>query len=58
VRRLRSVLEGLLESAPSQRRPSVENQLRLLDRYVEQNFPYLIDRQIVSVADAQGLGGR
>jgi hypothetical protein len=58
VRKLRSVLEGLLDAAPSQRRPSVENELRLLDRCVEQNFPNVIDRQIVSVADAQGLGGR
>ena len=58
VRKLRSVLEGLLDAAHSQRRPSVENELRLLDRCVEQNFPNVIDRQIVSVADAQGLGGR
>jgi hypothetical protein len=54
VRKLRSVLEGLLDAAPSQRRPSVENELRLLDRCVEQYFPNVIDRQIVSVADAKG----
>lgn len=56
VRRLRAMLENLIESLPSARRPPLELQLRVLDRAVKRSFPDAEDREAAGAADAQGLG--
>jgi uncharacterized membrane protein len=56
VRRLRAMLENLIESLPSARRPHLEVQLRVLDRAVRRSFPDAEDREAAGAADPQGLG--
>jgi uncharacterized membrane protein len=56
VRRLRAMLENLIESLPSARRPPLEVQLRVLDRAVKRSFPDAEDREAAGAADTQGLG--
>jgi uncharacterized membrane protein len=56
VRRLRAMLENLVESLPSARRPPLEVQLRVLDRAVRRSFPDAEDREAAGAADPQGLG--
>jgi uncharacterized membrane protein len=56
VRRLRAVLEDLIDRAPAARRPALEAELRRLDETVEHRFPDPIDRRLALVADRHGLG--
>jgi uncharacterized membrane protein len=55
VRRLRAMLENLIASLPTDRRPALEVQLRMLERSVERNFPDVEDRERAAFADPQGL---
>jgi uncharacterized membrane protein len=56
VRRLRAMLDNLVGSLPSSRRPPLEMELRILERAVERSFPDAEDRLRAGVADTQGLG--
>jgi uncharacterized membrane protein len=56
VRRLRAMLENLIESLPPVRRTPLEVQLQLLGRAVERAFPDEEDRALAGAADPQGLG--
>jgi len=56
VRRLRAMLEELMASLPSVRRPPLEVQLRVLGRAVARNFPDAEDLESAGAADPQGLG--
>jgi uncharacterized membrane protein len=56
VRRLRAVLQDLLDRAPAVRRPALEAELLRLDETVEHSFPNPVDRQLALVADRHGLG--
>jgi uncharacterized membrane protein len=58
ARRLRSMIENLLKSLPAHRLPAIVEELRLLDREVEERFPYPEDLLLARVGDPQGLGGR
>lgn len=58
ARRLRALLDGLLASAPTARRPAIEDQLALLDAAVERAYPDPAERALATVADHTGLGGR
>jgi uncharacterized membrane protein len=57
MRRLRAMLENLIEALPSHRNPPLREQLLLLDRSVERNFPDPEDRREAGICDFQGIGG-
>ena len=57
TRRLRALLETLLEDVPEARRPALQQQLVLLDDLVAETFPPE-QRPTAMVADRQGLGMR
>lgn len=57
-RRLRALLDGLLESLPPVHHPEVRAQLDLLDASVERAFPDPARRSVARMADSQGVGGR
>jgi uncharacterized membrane protein len=57
VRRLRSMLENLMQSLPPHRHAELRLQLELLDRTVEHHYDFAEDRALARIADPQGLGG-
>jgi uncharacterized membrane protein len=57
VRRVRSMLENLLQTLPPHRHAELRLQLELLDRTVERDYDFEEDRALARIADAQGLGG-
>ncbi|WP_426405398.1 DUF2254 domain-containing protein [Streptomyces sp. R-07] len=57
-RRLRAMLEGLLEDLPPQQHPGVQAQLSLLQESVERAFTDPARRAIAQRADLQGIGGQ
>lgn len=58
VRRLRAMIENLVQTLPALRHPALQQELSLLDREIERNFTYPEDFALAHIADAQGLGGR
>jgi uncharacterized membrane protein len=58
VRRLRAMIDNLLQALPAHRLPAIALELELLDREIEQKFPFPEDRELARIADPQGLGGR
>lgn len=56
-RRLRAMLEHLLEVMPEARQAALLEELRLLDSAVEASYPAGIMRSRAMTADRQGLGG-
>ena len=57
VRRMRAMIENLLQTLPPNRHEALVRQLSLLDREVERVFTYPEELALARVADAQGLGG-
>jgi uncharacterized membrane protein len=57
VRRLRAMIENLVQALPEHRHAALLQQLSLLDREIERTFPYREDLALAQIADAQGLGG-
>jgi uncharacterized membrane protein len=57
VRRLRAMVENLMQTLPAHRHPALQQELSLLDRDIERQFSYPEDRALARVADTQGLGG-
>lgn len=57
VRRVRSMLENLMQTLPSHRHPELLKQLDLLDRAIEEQYIFAEDRALARIADPQGLGG-
>lgn len=57
VRRLRAMLEHLVERLPPSRAPSLQSELALLEQTVERSFPEPEDRRRANKGDLQGLGG-
>jgi uncharacterized membrane protein len=57
ARRLRAMIENLVETLPEHRHAALSQQLTLLDREVERRFTYPEERALALVADSQGLGG-
>jgi uncharacterized membrane protein len=55
-RRLRAMLEHLLEALPDERRPPLRDELALLGTGVERSFRDEEDRRRARVADYQGVG--
>jgi uncharacterized membrane protein len=56
-RRLRAMLEHLIEALPEARRPALEEELALLGSAVERGFRDEADRKRAGVGDYQGVGG-
>ncbi len=57
ARRLRAVIEYALGTLPSERRPALLDELRLLDRMIEKIYVLPEDLKRARVPDSQGLGG-
>jgi len=57
VRRLRAMIENLMQTLPAHRHVALLQQLSLLDRDIEKNFTYPEELALARIADAQGLGG-
>ena len=57
VRRLRAMIENLIETLPKHRHPILQRELTLLDREIEKYFVYPEDRALARTSDSQGLGG-
>ena len=57
MRRMRSMLENLLQSLPEHRHAELRRQIDLFERTVEERFAFAEDRALARVADPQGLGG-
>ena len=57
VRRMRAMIENLVQTLPTNRSDALLRQLSLLDREVEKIFTYPEELALARVADAQGLGG-
>lgn len=57
VRRLRAMIENLVQTIPSHRHQALSQQLALLDREIEWNFKHPEELALARVSDSQGLGG-
>ena len=57
VRRMRSMLDNLLETLPRHRHPPLLQELSLLDREAARHFIYPEDLALARIGDSQGLGG-
>jgi len=57
VRRLRAMIENLVQTLPVHRHPALQQELSLLDREIKKNFAYPEELALARIADSQGLGG-
>jgi len=57
VRRLRAMIENLVQTLPKHRHAALRQQQALLDRDIKDRFKYAEDVALAQVADTQGLGG-
>jgi len=57
ARRLRAMIDNLIETLPKHRHAVLLGELKLLDRDVERHFVHPEDRALASLGDSQGLGG-
>jgi uncharacterized membrane protein len=57
ARRLRAMLQNLIQALPAHRHPPLSDELDLLRRSVERNFPDPEDWVCAGEPDSQGLGG-
>jgi uncharacterized membrane protein len=57
VRRLRAMIENLIQTLPKHRHAILLRELELLDRDVEKHFVHPEDRFLARLGDSQGLGG-
>jgi uncharacterized membrane protein len=57
MRRMRSMLENLMQTLPQHRHAELRQQLQLLDRTVEEHYSFSEDRALALTPDSQGLGG-
>ena len=57
TRRLRAMLENLLESLPDLRLSLLRNELALLDAFAIRSFPDAYDQTLAEIGDLQGMGG-
>jgi hypothetical protein len=57
ARRLRAMIENLIQTLPKHRHPALLKELQLLELDIEKYFRYPEDLALARVGDAQGLGG-
>ncbi len=58
ARRLRAMLENLIQTLPEERAPLLQQELNLLHRSTERFFTEPEDKALADVSDSQGVGGR
>jgi uncharacterized membrane protein len=57
ARRLRAMIENLVQTLPEHRHAALQQELELLDREIERQFANPEDRALARLGDSQGLGG-
>src|SRR5262249_61462810 len=57
ARRMRAMLENLIQTLPPHRHPALQQELALLDRAIERLYASPEDMALARTPDAQGLGG-
>jgi uncharacterized membrane protein len=57
ARRLRAMIDNLIETLPKHRHTVLLRELKLLDHDVERHFVHPEDRALARLGDSQGLGG-
>jgi uncharacterized membrane protein len=57
ARRLRAMIENLLQTLPERRRPILRQELDLLDRTLAKLYMFPEDLALARIPDSQGLGG-
>ena len=57
MRRLRAMLENLIETLPARRAPMLQLELSLLQASAKRMFVDLYDQALAETADSQGMGG-
>jgi len=57
VRRLRAMIDNLIQTLPAHRHAALHQQLSLLDRELRKHFVFPEDLALAGVGDSQGLGG-
>ena len=57
VRRLRAMLENLIETLPARRTPPLRRELELLHQSSKRAFPDMDDQVLADIGDLQGMGG-
>jgi uncharacterized membrane protein len=57
ARRMRAMLENLVQTLPEHRHATLLEEVALLDRTIERLYPLPEDAALARVADSQGLGG-
>jgi len=58
ARRLRAMLENLIQTLPLERAALLQQELDLLQRSTQRFFPEIEDRALAGVSDQQGVGGK
>ena len=58
VRRMRAMIENLVQTLPAHRHSALHQELALLDRDIERHFRASEDLALARTPDSQGLGGR
>jgi uncharacterized membrane protein len=58
ARRLRAMLENLIQTLPEERCPLLRQELSVLRRSAERFFPEPEDRALADMSDSQGVGGK
>ena len=56
ARRLRAMIETLIQTLPEHRHPALRHELKLLDLSVERLYVFAEDLALARIADSQGLG--
>ena len=57
ARRLRAMIENLMQTLPAHRHPALQVELELLDRALKREHVFPEDLALARIADSQGLGG-
>jgi uncharacterized membrane protein len=57
IRRLRAMLENLIETLPDRRSPQLGKELTLLNTLARRAFPDIEDQVLAETSDSQGMGG-
>jgi len=57
VRRLRAMIENLIQTLPKHRHAVLQKELEMLDHDIEKHFDYPEDQALARLGDSQGLGG-
>jgi len=57
ARRLRAMIENLLQNLPEHRHPALLKEMDLLDRTLQKDYIFPEDLALARIPDSQGLGG-